>query len=928
MLSRSTGISGVFWLRRKGLDLAMNEMFDDGLVSEFIAESRDHLDTIEPDLLALESGEESGDIVNRIFRAIHSIKGGAGFLSYEHLRDLSHAMENALMLLRDGGLALSPALADVLLAGVDKLRVMIDDLEGSDTVPIAGELEKLSAIVSGSELGAPAAVSAPAPAAAPGAVAAPAAPTSKVAPPGEPQGAFDLSHDKVRNAVRHGLNIFAVKLERSLFEPEGAGRSLAGFLENLRTVGECLDSTFDSNDTNTAYAASEVEYILFGSVLEADLAPVALEVEASCVHAIEIKPGAASAIAAHNASDGATTDSKPPESRTAAKAPKGEVSDSLRVRVSLLTDLMNLAGELVLARNQLLRMMEDQADTVPGLVALMQSIDHVTTDLQEGIMRTRMQPIGTVLSKYQRVVRDLARQLGKEIEITIDGSEVEVDKTILESLSDPLTHIIRNCADHALEPPAEREAMGKRREGRIAIHAFHEDGQIKVSISDDGRGIDPEKVSRKAVEKGLISEAERARMGDRDKVNLVFAPGFSMAATISAVSGRGVGMDVVRTNIEKIGGTIELESAVNEGTTVLLQLPLTLAIVPSMITGVADQRFAIPQVNIEEFVWIRANEVAERIERIQGQDVLRLRGMLMPLVRLSTVLDIDDTFIDPRSGSESASRRKQVADRRSPDGALIADDVVEPAHDRAGADRRVNWHSDYNVVVVKNAGNKFGLIVDRLFDGEEIVVNPLPGHIKDCRCFTGNTILGDGKVVMILDVVGVAEVAKLHFANVEEEERKRQAEERRREAERAKIRKSIILFHSAPGEYFAVQQDAVMRLERIQRDAIELVGNQEFVQYRGKGLPLIRLDSYLPVQPIPDDTKEFFLIIPKVAQKQENATALAGIVATRIVDAFDAEMELQKEGLNTPGLLGSAVIRDHLTLLIEPDQLTCQVLNN
>ena len=570
---------------------------------------------------------------------------------------------------------------------------------------------------------------------------------------------------------------------------------------------------------------------------------------------------------------------------------------------------------MVLSRNQLLRALTGHSKDIPGLAAILQNINQVTSELQEGIMQTRMQPIGTVFNRFPRIIRDMSRQLGKQIEIQIQGAEVELDKSIVELLTDPLTHIIRNCADHAIEPPDERRRLGKAAAGQLLLHAYHQGGQVIIAITDDGRGIDPKKVLAKALAKGLVREAQAREMTDREIVNLVFAPGFSTAEAVTEVSGRGVGMDVVRSNTEKLGGHVELESQAGVGTTVLLRLPLTLAIIPSMMVGVGGNRFAIPQVNVVEFVWVRAQDVARRIEKVHGAEVLRLRSRILPLVRLAEVLGLPRTFSHPDYGEEPRpDRRRELVDRR---GTAPAGEGAEDLPDR-GPDRRTDWRSDYNIVVLKLGSNQFGVVVDELFDIEEIVVKPLSEFIQGCKCFSGATIMGDGRVIMILDAGGLAQQARLHFADVQAEEKLRSEEEQRRAAAAASRRRSVLVCAGAPGEYFAIPQDRIMRLEKIRVEDIQLVGDRPFVDYRGRGLPLLHLDQLLEVRPLPAGLKEVFVVIPKAAGRGGAAQARAGIVISDIIDALDVEVELEPVKVQGPGLLGGAILQGHLTLFLEP----------
>ncbi len=889
----------------------MTSLADESIIADFVAESREHLSTIEPDLLAMEDlgAKVSQEVINRVFRAIHSLKGGAGFFAFEALKKLSHAMESVLMLVRDGKLHPTPDLMDSLFTGVDRLRAMLDDIHASDAVPCAKELAGLEAILSGQGVDLTETVK------------------------GRAKGTkrdFDLDAEGVRSALRRGMNIYRAiaYLHRDL---KDQGMAPLQFLNNALSVGTCLDAFIDVEAIAGLESCLEEDLpvtLLFASVLEPDLAALALKLPVEQVKALEVKalkdklkakpakpPEAAPAPPPPEeaqAAPGSDPEDRPEDRPEARGSAKEGGNETLRVRVDLLTNLMNLAGELVLGRNQLVRAITEYRNEIPGLGAILQNVNQVTTEMQEGIMQTRMQPIGTVFNRFPRIIRDMSRQLGKQIEVRIEGAEVELDKSIVEMLVDPLTHIIRNCADHAIEGPAERKKARKNPTGVIHLHAYHEGGQINIAVRDDGRGIDSRKVLEKAVAKGLVTPARAAEMTEREIVHLVFAPGFSTAETVSDISGRGVGMDVVRTNVEKLGGHVEMETEVGLGTTVRLRLPLTLAIIPSMIVGVADHRFAIPQVNVVEFVWVKASEAAQRIEQVQGALVLRLRDKLLPLVRLADVLGIPRVYKDPATGETLPDRRISIADRREAESA--------EAPPREG-DRREDWRTDHNIIVLRVGKNQYGVIVDELFDIEEIVVKPLSSFIQGTKCFSGATILGDGRVIMILDAGGLSTAALLHFSDLQAEELRRAEEEKRSAALKASRRRSVILFEAASGERFAVPQDHVLRLERILRSRIELIGEREYIEYRGEGLPLVRLDRHLEVRPLEGGLQEYFLVIPKIPGQDSTARPPAGILISEILDALDVEVELKKVEVRGPGLLGSAVVQDHLTLFLDPVDL-------
>jgi two-component system, chemotaxis family, sensor kinase CheA len=408
-----------------------------------------------------------------------------------------------------------------------------------------------------------------------------------------------------------------------------------------------------------------------------------------------------------------------PQAAAEAQQPnRGAASESsIRVDVVLLDKLMNLVGELVLARNQILQFSNGKEDV--GLIAPSQRLNLITTELQEGVMKTRMQPIGNIWSKFPRTVRDVATMCGKQVRIEMEGKETELDKTIIEAIKDPLTHIVRKSVDHGIETPPKRVAAGKSAEGRLSLRAYHEGGQVIIEISDDGAGLDPEKLRRKAVEKGLITPEQSARMSEREATNLIFLPGFSTADKVTNVSGRGVGMDVVKTNIDKIGGTVDVQSKPGTGTTVRMKIPLTLAIIPALIVTNGGERYAIPQISLLELVRLEGEDAKKRIELIQGVPVYRLRGRLLPLVHLDRELRVDPSAKDP----------SEV-------------DAV-------------------NIVILQADDRQFGLVVDHINDTEEIVVKPLGKQLKGIRTFAGSTIMGDGRVALILDVLGIAQASNV-----------------------------------------------------------------------------------------------------------------------------------------------------------------------
>jgi two-component system, chemotaxis family, sensor kinase CheA len=554
-------------------------------------------------------------------------------------------------------------------------------------------------------------------------------------------------------------------------------------------------------------------------------------------------------------------------------ATRGGASEaSIRVDVGLLDKLMTLVGELVLARNQILQFTNTTEDTT--LVAPSQRLNLITTELQEGVMKTRMQPIGNVWSKFPRTVRDVAAACGKQIRIEMEGKETELDKTIIEAIKDPLTHIVRNSADHGIELPERRIAAGKPAEGKLLLRAFHEGGQVIIEITDDGAGLPAEKIRKKALERGLITAEQAARMGEREVVNLIFLPGFSTAEKVTNVSGRGVGMDVVKTNIEKIGGTVDVQSQIGVGTTVRMKIPLTLAIIPALIVTTSGDRYAIPQISLLELVRVEGEDARKSIELIQGVPVYRLRGRLLPLVYLNREL-----------GLERATESTEARDA-----------------------------SAVNIVVLQADGHPFGLAVDEVNDTEEIVVKPLGKQLKGLKVFAGSTIMGDGRVALILDVLGIAQAS-----NVVNEVRNRALAEKEAELAAADSHKQTLLLFTGPDDgHMAVPLDHVGRLEEFLRTSVERAGGIEVVQYRGEILPLMFLSEMLEerrrrrrAHVLEKDGREHLQGIVYSGEGKR-----VGIVIERILDIVHEELKVKSPPTRF-GVLCTTVIGGRVTELLD-----------
>ncbi len=875
---------------------------DPNLIAEFVVESLEHLEAIEPLLLELEKrGSTDASALNEIFRAIHSIKGAAGFLGLENVCSLSHAAESLLMRLRDGLCEFRVEMAEPLLRSVDALRALLRGLPDSQGEPASELIAKLEALLARCE------------------------------PPGETT-AFDPFGAACEAQRRKGHHLARIRLPTRK-------RERAKLIEKLALYGELVAEPM--GDGKTAVVGSPLEVDLLAEALGLD--PGALEpLDAPAAGGVDEFPLPDTArplslyigqiavdlgfltdekrreilraqqrsllrrsfnetaielglLSAADAETIARTQSRmlaeagieaipfedaEPERSAAGDGPgvagfdsqheglgAGEKrADTIRVSLALLDKLMNLAGELVLGRNQMRQLLE--ASKQPGVKEVLQSLDLVTTELQENIMNTRMQPIRVLFDRMPRLVRDLAQKLGKKVELEVGGADVELDRSIIEALADPMTHMLRNALDHGLEDPQGRAVLGKPETGRVWVNAYHECGRVVIEVRDDGRGIDPERVKESAIERGAISAEQGATLSEKDAISLIFEPGLSTALEISNLSGRGVGMDVVRTNISNLGGQIDVMTAIGEGTTLRVHLPLTLAIIPSLIVSVSGERFAIPQVNVVEVVRLKSE--AQQIERIRANEVLRLRGDLLPLVRLARCLEIP--------ASEGGKRPRS------------------------------------SVVVLRNGSHLFGLVVDELHDHEEIVVKPVSAHLADCGWYAGATILGDGRVAMILDAIGIARRAQIRFEQIVDEGTGRTREASVPESPGAE-RRSLVLFANSADERFAVPLCDLLRLERVEKTQVEWIGAKPFLKHRGHAIPLVKLEDVLPVGGDSGESDEFFVLIPRIEGFE------AGIVAARIVDTVESDARPEDTQLHARGLLGSAIVNDRLTLFLDPGEL-------
>ena len=886
--------------------------FDDDVLQMFVEEAEEHLDGIEGDLLGIENTEDNldEDLVNKIFRAIHSVKGGSSFFALNRVKQLAHVMETLLDMIRNRKRAPSSPVINILLSGADMLRSMVADYEHSEEVDISEIHDTIQQFIDGDTPNTvtedhpsdPAllqlddlAVIEPA-----DEELEPLLDTTQIFDQ-EGHAIFDIADEELARAaeeVKGGRYTYLIR-----FDLAADSRTHVELKVEMEDLGILLQDLIipqvEAAQWNGPFARPY--YGLLSSKIELDMMKTLLqltELQILQVRGPEPASAPTTSVAHRPESRPARREeqSAPPAVTTTAvarstdsTAPKRKKPEgSIRVSLPLLDRLMTLAGELVLTRNQL--MLSAQSRDMTVITKACQGVDSITSELQEAIMSTRMQSLGIIFHKFNRVVRDLSHKLGKEIELVLDGEDVELDKTIIESIGDPLTHLVRNSVDHGIESPDERLRKGKPATGTLRLSAYHEAGQVMIQIIDDGGGVHPGKVRAKAISSGLLTDEDAAVMLDEDVIKLIFQPGFSTAETVSDVSGRGVGMDVVNANLTAIGGVIDLSSEVDVGTTITIKLPLTLAIIPSLLVEVEQERFALPQVNLIELFRMNTQEMTEQIECVGNAYVTRLRGYLLPLIHLRDVLGLPH----PPQADHTETDRE-----------------IESFRHLVGSARTIY------VAVIDAGSMRYGLIVEHLLDSAEIVVKPLGKHLKECGIYAGATILGDGGVALILDAVGIRDAMELSGKVMEE----RTALTNETAEVNFGNRQTLLLVHNSGKERFALPLALILRIEKIRHETIEDVGGRRAIQHRGHSLTLFEISEVANVKPIGEQAT-YNVIIFKVAERE------VGILFSSVLDVVDVDVEIDDVTYRQPGIYGSAIIDGHITLMVDMYDLVKRQMPN
>lgn len=886
--------------------------FDD-LIQDFLIESSEHIEQLESDLVELEKNPKNKVALVCIFRSIHTLKGNCGFLGFPRLEKLTHAAENLLSLLRDEILELQEPMITALLQTVDLAREILANLEkdgkegdcdpseliatferlqsqkdissgttkiqpddasrkantGTDTAEIKAFAEDLVEEDTGHEPSSPSLLG---------------------------QSAPSLSDSETEAFPRSPESIDPEQtLPKNLpFSKDGSSQSLLGVgedtdhlsskevlddlaaLENEAAVSEGKRSqTKDSRETSFLGTGRELLDAITGAPEDTPSLPNTSQMITSGVHnysdliaslrSAKIEASQSESLLQSD-DDSMASLSGPviPSSEGSAalddtQSPGSIADNTVRIDLALLDQMMNLIGELVLTRNQILQVAGNHE--IPALTSSCQKLNMITGQLQERVMKTRMQPIDRLFSKFSRLVRNVSRLCKKIVLLELQGGDTELDRSLVEAIRDPLTHVVRNAIDHGLESPEQRLKAGKPREGRLLIKAYHEGGQVHIQVKDDGGGINPQKIRRRLVEKELLSAEDTAKLDDAQVVSLIFMPGFSTTDTVTTISGRGVGMDVVKANIESLGGKIQVQTVLGAWTSFTITVPLTLAILPALIISSHGRRFAIPQANVQELIKID-DQHSLHVEEISGSRVFRLRNQLLPLIDLGSQL------------------------------------VNRPIYDDSGP-----VHA--SLVVLKSNEMRFGLIIDAIHDSQEIVVKALDSLLKNIAIYSAATILDDGDVALILDIAGLAQIAGLR-------ETLQAPQHESVEALNTDIT-PMLVFGVGSHWRMAIPLETVVRLEEVTRDRLETLNKQWVIQHNDQLIPVVFLNDFFNLEPDPsEDLDSDVLQLIVCAWRGRHV----GMIVDRVIDISEEEFQEQRHE-RKKGVFGTAVLNGQATDLLD-----------
>ena len=841
-------------------------------LNDFVTEAKSHVEKVEAAFLDVESLSGDYQAMNSVFRAAHSLKGTAGFFSLKKIVTVAHELESVFLQIQDGKLTINDKMVDAVLESIDCLNDLIDHT-GDDSGIIIDDV--LTTLREFSRL-------------------------EEIEDTDVKKTPFDFNKKDTReilqNAIKFGHKIYYIHINFN----KDLGRYFVNpreLLDNFLSVGTVAEIiikaqedtnplTFSNKGNVVQMSESVVELLSTGgnytldllvtSILEFDLFSIAIEIDKSqirllhneTIFGIEAPTGPAP-----------KKQSEPTKEITPKKvSEQDEGNFYIRLDINVINGLLDLANEMILTRNQLFSSISGYEKIITGLPPILQDLNRLTSEIQEKVMYTRMQPIGVVFSKFPRIIRDTAKSLGKEIAVEIPANEVTLDKYMLEALTDPITQLVKNSADHGLEPAERRMSLGKPAKGVITLNAFIRDGFAIIEVSDDGGGIDANSLKRKALDRGISTEEALAEMTKNEIFNLMFEPGISTARKITNYSGRGVGMDIVKTNIENLGGSIEIDSEVDVGTTVRLKVPLTLSVIRSLIVTMDSVPYAVPELNVERIVRVWNTNTSKHIEKVNNALVLSLDGQIIPVV---TIHDIEGKA----SGVET----------------MPPDEMLE----------QIKRFGVVKCLVLRASGKYFALLIDDALETEQVLVKPLPVYLNSCLCYSNVTVLGSGKAVMILDADGIMRFMGVGSTEEEITAIHTDTSDPNDESSLAELRRQIMLFNCSGSEYFAVDIEDISRIESVKREDIQEIGKEYYVNVADETIRIVRPEDYSPVRRRTYTEDVLYLLNLK------NTESPVGLLIKKVIDKVEDYFALDCGQVTSQFVTGTSAYNEKVLIFLD-----------
>jgi len=841
-------------------------------LDDFEAEARNHIDKIETAFLDSATLSEDSKLMDGVFRAAHSLKGTAGFFSLAKIVAVAHELESVLSQIKNGNLDINEGIIESVLSCVDCLKSLIDNIQDDDEVEIESIIDELRAHSS-----------------------------SFVEQGVEDNLAIDMPFDFIgkepvdalKEAARFGQKIFYanIRFNRSLGHSYEHPELLIGSILSVGTIVETYIS--HANDPNAEkklikepdadilmekivtalgeHDTSNIE-LLVTSILDYDLFLMAIEVDSRCVHQLQADVifgiGKSKEILK---SKGDASD----------KATQGKAADktgkfSIRLDIATINGLVDLANEMILTRNQLYSTVADYRDTIDDLAPILHNLNRLTSEIQEKVMYTRMQPINVIFNKFPRIIHDTAKMLNKDIAINIVKDDVMLDKYMLESLTDPITQIVKNSADHGVEAPEKRRKSGKPNKGVITLDAYMQDGAAIIEIKDDGAGIDKEALKRKAIERGVTTEEALEYMDDNEIYGLMFEPGISTADAVTSLSGRGVGMDIVKTNIEKLGGSIHIESELGKGTVVRLSMPITLSVTRTLIVTIDSIDYAIPEISIERIIRICNETETRHLERVNDSLVLSLDGQIIPVVTMWEI------------AAKALGEPHPSADT------LLMNACV---------------HDVIKCLIIRVQEKCYALLIDDALEIEQILVKPLPVYLQDCKCYSSVTVLGSGKAVAVLSAEGIAELMEIDNINKENDDESGVQTQESEDSSKTE-EKQYVVFKCSGTENYAVETKDISRIEIIEKNDIQEIGTASFVNIAEETIRMIRPETYAPVRKRAYNAERLYLLTLK------DSTSSIGLLVGKVLDKIEGVFTLDTEQIYSDYIHGTSVVDEKVLIFL------------